>query len=104
MLSALLTRPMPAKKKNQFAPAKSRHRGAPTIVLSIAGYDPSSGAGVTADIKTIAAHGCYGISCITALTVQSTRGVRRVVPVSAKIITATLDELAGGFAISAVKI
>ncbi len=73
-------------------------------MLSIAGYDPSSGAGVTADIKTIAAHGCYGISCITALTVQSTRGVRRVVPVSAKIITATLDELAGDFAISAVKL
>jgi len=74
------------------------------VVLSIAGYDPSSGAGVTADIKTIAAHGCYGISCITALTVQSTRGVRGVVPVSARTITATLGELASDFAVSAVKI
>jgi hydroxymethylpyrimidine/phosphomethylpyrimidine kinase len=45
------------------------------VVLSIAGHDPSSGAGITADIKTIAAHGCYGVTCVTALTVQSTRGV-----------------------------
>ncbi len=47
-------------------------------LLTIAGFDPSSGAGVTADIKTIAAHGCYGVACITALTVQSTAGVLRV--------------------------
>ncbi len=77
---------------------------APPIVLSIAGYDPSSGAGITADIKTIAAYGCYGLTCITALTVQSTLGVRRVVPVSGKIITATLKELAGDCDIDAVKI
>src|SRR5271157_4305393 len=50
----------------------------PPIVLTIAGFDPSSGAGVTADIKTIAAHGCYGVACITAMTVQSTAGVKRV--------------------------
>jgi len=74
------------------------------IVLSIAGYDPSSGAGITADIKTIAAHGCYGISCITALTVQSTRGVSRVDPVEGRIITETLEELATDLNISAVKI
>ena len=52
------------------------------MVLTIAGFDPSSGAGVTADVKTIAAHGCYGVGCITALTVQSTAGVRRVEPIS----------------------
>jgi len=46
----------------------------PPVVLTIAGFDPSSGAGVTADIKTIAAHGCYGVACITAMTVQSTAG------------------------------
>jgi len=49
----------------------------PPVVLSIAGFDPSSGAGVTADIKTLAAHGCFGIACITALTVQSTASVRK---------------------------
>jgi len=50
----------------------------PPVVLTIAGFRPLSGAGVTADIKTIAAHGCYGVACITAMTVQSTAGVRRV--------------------------
>jgi len=74
------------------------------VVLSIAGYDPSSGAGITADIKTMAVHGCYGISCITALTVQSTRGVRRVEPVAGQVITDTLEELAGDMEIAAVKI
>lgn len=74
------------------------------VVLTIAGYDPSSGAGITADIKTIAAHGCYGVSCITALTVQSTRGVRRVEPVPGKIIAATLQELMRDVKIAAVKI
>ena len=76
----------------------------PPVVMTVAGYDPSSGAGVTADIKTIAAHDCYGISCVTALTVQSTQGVRRVAPVDAAIITETLEELAADFAIEAVHI
>lgn len=74
----------------------------PPIVLTIAGFDPSSGAGVTADIKTIAAHGCYGVACITALTVQSTSGVRRVEPVSPELITQTLEELVSDIAPAAV--
>ena len=49
---------------------------APRIAITIAGFDPSSGAGVTADLKTFSAHGLYGVACITALTVQSTQGVR----------------------------
>ena len=65
----------------------------PPVVLTIAGFDPSSGAGITADIKTIAAHECYGVSCVTALTVQSTLGVRRVVGVDPGIIAETLREL-----------
>jgi hydroxymethylpyrimidine/phosphomethylpyrimidine kinase len=77
---------------------------APPVVLTIAGFDPSSGAGVTADIKTIAAHGCYGVACISALTVQSTAGVRRVEPVSADLITETLEELASDVDIAAVHI
>ena len=76
----------------------------PPVVLTIAGFDPSSGAGVTADIKTIAAHECYGVSCITALTVQSTRGVRRVVGVDAGIVAETLQELAADVAVDAVHI
>jgi hydroxymethylpyrimidine/phosphomethylpyrimidine kinase len=76
----------------------------PTIVLSIAGFDPSSGAGVTADIKTIAAHGCYGVACITAITVQSTSGVRRVQAVDPEVVADTLQELATDMAIAAVHI
>lgn len=74
------------------------------VVLSIAGYDPSSGAGVTADVKTAAAHGCYAVTCITALTVQSTTGVRRVEPVRAETVADTLSELSRDMEIAAVRI
>ena len=76
----------------------------PPVVLTIAGFDPSSGAGITADIKTIAAHECYGVACITALTVQSTQGVRRVAGVDPKIIAETLRELTSDLGIAAVHI
>ena len=76
----------------------------PPVVLTIAGFDPSSGAGVTADIKTIAAHGCYGVACITALTVQSTAGVRRVEALDPGLVTETLEELAADVQIAAVHI
>jgi hydroxymethylpyrimidine/phosphomethylpyrimidine kinase len=76
----------------------------PPVVLTIAGFDPSSGAGITADIKTIAAHECFGVSCITALTIQSTRGVRRVEGVNPKIIAEILQELVSDFAVEAIHI
>ena len=76
----------------------------PPVVLTIAGFDPSSGAGVTADIKTIAAHGCYGVACITAMTVQSTAGVQRVEAVDPALVTETLEELAADLEIAAVHI
>ncbi|MGA2374468.1 MAG: bifunctional hydroxymethylpyrimidine kinase/phosphomethylpyrimidine kinase [Candidatus Sulfotelmatobacter sp.] len=76
----------------------------PPVVLTIAGFDPSSGAGVTADIKTIAAHGCYGVACITALTVQSTAGVRRVEALDPGLVYETLEELAADIPIAAVHI
>jgi hydroxymethylpyrimidine/phosphomethylpyrimidine kinase len=76
----------------------------PPVVLTIAGFDPSSGAGVTADIKTIAAHGCYGVACITALTVQSTAGVRRVEPLDPALVTETLEELAADIPLAAIHI
>jgi hydroxymethylpyrimidine/phosphomethylpyrimidine kinase len=77
---------------------------APPVVLTVAGFDPSSGAGVTADIKTIAAHACYGVACITALTVQSTLGVSQVEAVDPEILTDTLWELTRDLQIAAVKI
>ena len=76
----------------------------PPIILTIAGFDPSSGAGVAADIKTIAAHACYGVACITALTVQSTSGVKRVESVDPSLISETLAELAADLDIAAVHI
>jgi hydroxymethylpyrimidine/phosphomethylpyrimidine kinase len=76
----------------------------PPVVLTIAGFDPSSGAGATADIKTIAAHGCYGVAALTGLTVQSTSGVRRCQAADAAILRETLEELAQDTKIAAVHI
>ena len=78
--------------------------GARPIVLSIAGYDPSSGAGITADVKTAAALGCYAVTCITALTVQSTQGVFGVEPVRPELVRQTLFRLAEDVEIAAVRI
>ena len=64
----------------------------PSIALTIAGFDPSSGAGVTADLQVFAAHGLYGTACISALTVQSTQGVASVSSVS-PLLAATLAYL-----------
>lgn len=76
---------------------------APKIALSIAGFDPSSGAGITADLQVFAAHGLFGTSCITALTVQSTLGVRSITPVD-HLIRPTLGELAPDLPPSGIKI
>ena len=76
----------------------------PPVVLTIAGFDPSSGAGVTADIKTIAAHGCYGIASITAMTVQSTAGVKRIEPLDPILVKDTLEELVSDLNVAAVHI
>lgn len=76
----------------------------PPIVLTIAGFDPSSGAGITADIKTIAAHGCYGVAAITALTVQSTQGVLRVSPVDPTILRESLNEIVSDVQVAAVRV
>jgi hydroxymethylpyrimidine/phosphomethylpyrimidine kinase len=76
----------------------------PPIALTIAGFDPSSGAGVTADLKVFAAHNIYGMACITALTVQSTVGVRRVEPVAAVTIREILACLREDVAPAGVKI
>ena len=74
------------------------------IILTIAGFDPSSGAGVTADIKTIAAHGCFGVGCITSITVQNTTGVTRVERISGHVVSETLKSLASDMPIAAIRI
>lgn len=73
-------------------------------VLTIAGFDPSSGAGVTADLKVFAAHGLYGLAAITALTIQSTQEVVKTRPVKPEFLADTLNCLADDIEIAGVKI
>jgi hydroxymethylpyrimidine/phosphomethylpyrimidine kinase len=73
-------------------------------VLTIAGFDPSSGAGVTADLMVFAAHGLFGTSCVTSLTVQSTLGVRDSLPVPAELVRATLACLESDLPAAGIKI
>jgi hydroxymethylpyrimidine/phosphomethylpyrimidine kinase len=72
--------------------------------LTVAGYDPSSGAGVTADLEVFRGHSVAGVSAVTALTVQSSTTVRRVEPVSAALLQETLELLAQDTEITGVKI
>ena len=76
----------------------------PPILLTIAGFDPSCGAGVGADLKTFAAHGCYGIAAITSLTVQNTQGVEIVHNTPASELREQLEILVNDCEIAAVKI
>jgi hydroxymethylpyrimidine/phosphomethylpyrimidine kinase len=77
---------------------------APPILLTIAGFDPSCGAGTAADLKTFAAHGCYGVAAITSLTVQNTQGVETVHNTPSAELRAQLEVLAKDCDIAAVKI
>lgn len=80
------------------------HSHAPPILLTIAGFDPCCGAGTAADLKTFAAHGCYGIAAITSLTVQNTQGVENVHNTPSAELRAQLEALAKDCEIAAVKI
>ena len=73
------------------------------IALTIAGSDPSGGAGIQADLKTFTVLGAYGASVITALTAQNTRGVTGVHKVPADFITAQFAAVVGDLAIAATK-
>ncbi|HEX7355775.1 MAG TPA: bifunctional hydroxymethylpyrimidine kinase/phosphomethylpyrimidine kinase [Mycobacteriales bacterium] len=73
-------------------------------VLSVAGSDPSGGAGIQADLKTFAALGAYGMAAITALTVQNTQGVRAVHPVDPAVIAAQVEAVLDDVRVDAVKI
>jgi len=73
-------------------------------VLTIAGSDSGGGAGIQADLKTIAANGCYGMSVITALTAQNTRGVTAIHPVPVKFVRAQMDAVLSDIGCDVVKI
>ena len=73
-------------------------------ILSIAGSDPSGGAGIQADLKTFAAFGCYGMAAISALTAQNTLGVQAVSVVPAEFVAKQVEAVFSDIAVDAVKI
>jgi hydroxymethylpyrimidine/phosphomethylpyrimidine kinase len=72
--------------------------------LTIAGSDSSGGAGIQADLKTFAALGVYGTSAITAVTAQNTTGITVISPLSADLVIAQIEAVAGDIQIHATKI
>jgi hydroxymethylpyrimidine/phosphomethylpyrimidine kinase len=73
-------------------------------VLTIAGSDPSGGAGIQADLKTFSALGGYGMAVLTGLTAQNTLGVRSVHPVPPRFVAEQLDAVFDDVHVDAVKI
>jgi hydroxymethylpyrimidine/phosphomethylpyrimidine kinase len=76
----------------------------PPVVLTIAGSDPSGGAGIQADLKTFSALGVYGTSVITALTAQNTCGVTGVHVIPPEFVTQQLETLVADVRLDAIKI
>ncbi|KNX38896.1 bifunctional hydroxymethylpyrimidine kinase/phosphomethylpyrimidine kinase [Luteipulveratus halotolerans] len=76
----------------------------PPVVLSIAGSDPSGGAGIQADLKTFSALGAYGCAAMTALTAQSTQGVTGIHVVPADFVRSQVETLVADVRLDAVKI
>ncbi|MFE4227120.1 bifunctional hydroxymethylpyrimidine kinase/phosphomethylpyrimidine kinase [Arthrobacter sp. NPDC056886] len=109
-MSDLSARPNPSEfLPSDFLLSKPSHPSPATPlriprVLAIAGSDPSGGAGIQADLKSIAANGGYGMAAITALTAQNTQGVRGVHVPPAAFLTAQLDAISDDIGIDAVKI
>lgn len=73
-------------------------------ILSIAGSDPSGGAGIQADLKTFTALGAYGMAAITGLTAQNTQGVKGVLPIDSDFLTQQLHAVFADIRVDAVKI
>ncbi len=89
-----------AQKDNPANP----HGATCPVCLSIAGLDPSGGAGILADVKTFSALGCYGAAAVTAITAQNTTGVSGVFPVAPGELDAQLAALLSDFPLVYVKI
>jgi hydroxymethylpyrimidine/phosphomethylpyrimidine kinase len=84
--------------------ANGHSTATPPILLTIAGFDPCCGAGTVADLKTFAAHGCYGVAAITSMTVQNTQGVEAVHNTPSAELRGQLEILVQDCEIAAVKI
>jgi hydroxymethylpyrimidine kinase/phosphomethylpyrimidine kinase len=73
-------------------------------VLIIAGSDPGAGAGLQQDLKVATLLGAYGLTVVTALTIQNSQGVQAVHPVAPDVVTTQLDAVLGDFPVAAVKV
>ncbi len=74
------------------------------VILSIAGHDPSGGAGIQADIETAAAHGCHAATVVTSLTVQNTEEFNELNPTDSRLVTAQLHAIMKSMPIAAIKV
>ncbi len=81
----------------------SNEAQSPPVVLTIAGLDPSGGAGLIADVRTLAAFGCFPVAAVTSLTFQNTLGVQGAAHQSAATVRAQVLPLLADFRIAAVK-
>jgi hydroxymethylpyrimidine/phosphomethylpyrimidine kinase len=75
----------------------------PPVALTIAGSDSGGGAGIQADLKTFAAHGCFGTSAITAVTAQNTRGVTDIHPIPTSTVASQIAAVLDDLPVAAVK-
>lgn len=105
MILDLMTAIATADPRDNEGTGKARRlfNGAPPKVLSIAGVDPSGGAGLLADVKTFTSLGAYGCGVVAGLTAQSTQGVTAMQLPSAEFVGAQLDTLLADVGIAAVK-
>ncbi|MDO4631873.1 MAG: bifunctional hydroxymethylpyrimidine kinase/phosphomethylpyrimidine kinase [Corynebacterium sp.] len=104
VVSAIMSAPDPAAAARELRAAFACRRPTVPRVLSIAGTDPTGGAGVQADLKSIAAAGGYGMSAVTALVAQNTHGVRSIHTPPVEFLREQLDAVTDDVVIDAVKI
>lgn len=90
--------------ESAVAQAKAERTPRRARILSIAGTDPSGGAGLMADLRTVAALEAYGMGVVTNVVAQNTQGVRAVSPVSAEMVRAQLQAVSEDVTIDGVKI
>ncbi|MFM9882427.1 MAG: hydroxymethylpyrimidine/phosphomethylpyrimidine kinase [Burkholderiales bacterium] len=82
----------------------SKRASGPPLVLTFAGADPTSGAGLQADLLTVCGMGCHGLGVVTAISVQDTVGVSDIMPVSADVVSAQARTILNDMAVSAIKV
>lgn len=93
-----------ARRKRATSKKDTQHRiQAVPVALSIAGSDSSAGAGIQADLKTFSALGVYGLTAVTCIVAEVPGKVRRIEPLSARIVREQIEVLAKDFQIAAIK-